>query len=102
MAFQATDEGSIPFARLSEWTFEAWNRRRAGTTSHGFRPTMRITIDRASGGYRVHVWMTGSDELLFWSDIYASKQGAQRAAYHLKAHVGNAPVEDMTGAEISA
>ena len=50
---------------------------------------MRITIDRASGGYRVHVWMLGSDELLFWSDIYASKQGAQRAAYHLKTHVGD-------------
>ena len=51
---------------------------------------MRITIDKASGGYRVHVWMAGSNELLFWSDIYASKQGAQRAAYHLKANVGNA------------
>ena len=51
-------------------------------------PKMRITIDRASGGYRVHVWMVGSEELLFWSDIYASKQGAQRAAYHLKANAG--------------
>ena len=57
---------------------------------------MRITIDKASGGYRVHVWMVGSDELLFWSDIYASKVTAQRAAYHLKAHAGNAPVEDLT------
>ena len=65
-------------------------------------PTMRITIDRASGGYRVHVWMLGSDELLFWSDIYASKQGAQRAAYHLKAHAGNAAVEDLTAAEVTA
>ncbi len=69
-----------------------WNPTRA----------MRITIDRASGGYRVHVWMLGSDELLFWSDIYASKQGAQRAAYHLKAHAGNAAVEDMTAAEVTA
>ena len=25
-----------------------------------------------------------------------SKQGAQRAAYHLKANVGAAPVEDLT------
>jgi uncharacterized protein YegP (UPF0339 family) len=58
---------------------------------------MRITIDRASGGYRVHVWMVGSDELLFWSDIYASVQGAQRAAYHLKANAANAAIEDLTG-----
>jgi uncharacterized protein YegP (UPF0339 family) len=65
-------------------------------------PTMRITIDRASGGYRVHVWMNGSNELVFWSDIYSSKQSAQRAAYHLKANVGTAPVEDLTGAQISA
>ena len=63
---------------------------------------MRITIDRASGGYRVHVWMVGTEELLFWSDIYASKQGAQRAAYHLKTNVGTAAVEDLTGAEVSA
>jgi uncharacterized protein YegP (UPF0339 family) len=60
-------------------------------------PTLRITIDRASGGYRVHVWMLGSDELLFWSDIYASVQGAQRAAYHLKANASNATIEDLTG-----
>lgn len=65
-------------------------------------PKMRITIDRASGGYRVHVWMLGSEELLFWSDIYASKQGAQRAAYHLKTHVGTATVEDLTSSEVSA
>ncbi|MDX6628897.1 MAG: hypothetical protein QOH00_1143 [Gaiellales bacterium] len=65
-------------------------------------PKMRITIDRASGGYRVHVWMLGSEELLFWSDIYASKQGAQRAAYHLKTHVGSAVIEDLTASEVSA
>ena len=61
---------------------------------------MRITIDRASGGYRVHVWAAGSDELLFWSDIYASRQGAQRAAYTLKANAGSATVEDLTGAGV--
>ena len=63
---------------------------------------MRITIDRASGGYRVHVWMVGTEELLFWSDIYATKQGAQRAAYHLKANVGAAVVEDLVSSEVSA
>ena len=46
--------------------------------------------------------MLGSDELLFWSDIYASKQGAQRAAYHLKAHAGTSAVEDMTVAGVTA
>jgi uncharacterized protein YegP (UPF0339 family) len=65
-------------------------------------PTMRITIDRASGGYRVHVWMVGSDELLFWSDIYASRDGAQRAAYHLKANAEKAAIEDMTAGEVPA
>ena len=63
---------------------------------------MRITIDRASGGYRVHVWMVGSEELLFWSDIYASRQGAQRAAYHLKTHAGSAKIEDLVASEVSA
>jgi uncharacterized protein YegP (UPF0339 family) len=63
---------------------------------------MRITIDRASGGFRVHVWTVGSEELLFWSDIYASKQGAQRAAYQLEANVGKAAVEDLTSSEVPA
>jgi uncharacterized protein YegP (UPF0339 family) len=63
---------------------------------------MRITIDRASGGFRVHVWMVGSEELLFWSDIYATKQGAQRAAFHLKSHAGSAEIEDLTSSEVSA
>jgi uncharacterized protein YegP (UPF0339 family) len=62
---------------------------------------MRITIDRASGGFRVHVWMAESDELLFWSDIYASKQGAQRAAYQLKTQVGSAVVEDLTAPDLA-
>jgi uncharacterized protein YegP (UPF0339 family) len=61
---------------------------------------MRITIDRASGGFRVHVWAAGSQELLFWSDIYASRQGAQRAAYALKANAGSATVEDLSGSAV--
>jgi uncharacterized protein YegP (UPF0339 family) len=63
---------------------------------------MRITIDKASGGYRVHVWALPSEELLFWSDIYASKPGAQGAADQLKAHVSTAAVEDRTGTQVSA
>jgi uncharacterized protein YegP (UPF0339 family) len=62
-------------------------------------PALRITIDRASGGFRVHVWMHGADELVFWSDIYASRQGAQRAAFQLKSYAGDAPVDDLTVAE---
>jgi uncharacterized protein YegP (UPF0339 family) len=46
--------------------------------------------------------MGGSEELLFWSDIYASKQGAQRAAYHLKANAGTAAIEDLVTSEVSA
>ena len=45
---------------------------------------------------------SGSEELLFWSDIYASKQGAQRAAYHLKANAGTAAIEDLVTSEVSA
>ena len=74
----------------------------AATPAPAPAPKMRITIDQASGGYRVHVWMVGSEELLFWSDIYASQQGAQRAAYHLKTHVGSATIEDLAGSEVSA
>jgi uncharacterized protein YegP (UPF0339 family) len=98
VAFQAIDEGSIPFARFRKLAFRA-ERVDPGMDS---APTMRITIDKASGGYRVHVWMISGDELVFWSDIYASKQGAQRAAYHLKANVGTAPIEDLTTSEVSA
>jgi hypothetical protein len=57
---------------------------------------MRITIDRASGGYRVHVWALPHEELLFWSEIYASQQGAQRAAFQLKSYAGSAAIEDLT------
>jgi uncharacterized protein YegP (UPF0339 family) len=60
---------------------------------------MHITVDKASGGFRVHVWMRATDELVFWSDIYASKQGAQRAAFQLKSYAGSAEVEDMTVSE---
>jgi uncharacterized protein YegP (UPF0339 family) len=64
--------------------------------------TLRISIDRASGGYRVHVWNAESEEeLLFWSDIYQSKPGAQRAAYRLKAQVSNAAIEDHVDASVS-
>ena len=62
---------------------------------------MRITIDRASGGFRVHVWMLGTDELVFWSDIYASKQGAQRAAFQLKSYAGGAQIEDLAVPRLS-
>jgi hypothetical protein len=71
VAFQAIDEGSIPFARF--------------TAAHR-NPPKRV----------------GTEELRFWSDIYASKQGAQRAAYHLKANVGAAVVEDLVSSEVSA
>jgi hypothetical protein len=62
-------------------------------------PALRITIDRASGGFRVHVWMLATDELVFWSDIYASSQGAQRAAFQLKSYAGSAEIEDLTPSE---
>jgi uncharacterized protein YegP (UPF0339 family) len=63
--------------------------------------TMRITIDRASGGFRVHVWMLASGELLFWSDIYSAKQNAQRAAFQLKTYAGSAVIEDLTVTELT-
>ena len=63
---------------------------------------MRITIDPASGGYRVHVWSLPHDELLFWSEIYASRQGAQRAAFQLKSYAGSAEIQDLTVSERAA
>jgi uncharacterized protein YegP (UPF0339 family) len=68
----------------------------------GHTPTasaMRITVDRASGGFRVHVWMRATEELVFWSEIYASRQGAQRAAFQLKSYAGSAEIEDHSVAE---
>ena len=75
---------------------------RAGTTHYGNRPS-NAHHDRPGFGRLPCARLDArSDELLFWSDIYASKQGAQRAAYHLKAHAGNSAVEDMTAAEVTA
>jgi hypothetical protein len=64
-------------------------------------PTLRITIDKASGGYRVHVWSSRGNELLFWSDIYASQPAAARAAYQLKANASTAVIEDLSGAGVT-
>jgi uncharacterized protein YegP (UPF0339 family) len=36
---------------------------------------------------------------VFWSDIYASKQGAQRAAFQLKSYAGSAEIEDLAVSE---
>jgi uncharacterized protein YegP (UPF0339 family) len=66
---------------------------------HGQAPALRITIDRASGGYRVHVWMAASGELLFWSDIYLSRQAAQRAAFQLRGSACGAEIEDLSASE---
>jgi uncharacterized protein YegP (UPF0339 family) len=56
---------------------------------------MSITIDPASGGYRVHVW-GGNNKLVFWTEVYSQKAGAWNAVRLLQSEAASAPVYDRT------
>jgi uncharacterized protein YegP (UPF0339 family) len=54
---------------------------------------MYFTIDPASGGYRAHLW-GANHKLVWWTEVYVHKAGAQNAIAILKAHAPSAPVYD--------
>lgn len=54
---------------------------------------MYFTIESASGGYRAHIY-GGNHELVFWTEVYVSKQGARNAIDMVKNGAGGAPVYD--------
>jgi uncharacterized protein YegP (UPF0339 family) len=56
---------------------------------------MYFEIVSASGGYRAHI-RGGNHELIFWSEVYTTKAGAQNAINVVKAGAAAAPVYDRT------
>jgi uncharacterized protein YegP (UPF0339 family) len=56
---------------------------------------MYFTIERASGGYRAHIY-GGNHELVFWTEVYPAKATAQNAINMVKAGAASAPVYDRS------
>jgi uncharacterized protein YegP (UPF0339 family) len=54
---------------------------------------MYFTIARASGGYRAHAY-GANHELVWWTEVYVSKAGAQNAIALMQRYAGTAPVYD--------
>jgi uncharacterized protein YegP (UPF0339 family) len=50
-----------------------------------------FSIDPASGGFRAHFW-GDNGELVWWTEVYVRKAGAQHAIDLLKRHAATAPV----------
>jgi len=47
-------------------------------------------IVRASGGYRAQFWSGGN--LVWWTEVYVHKAGAENAIRTIRNHAGTAPV----------
>lgn len=56
---------------------------------------MYFTIDRASGGYRAHAY-SSNGELVWWTEVYVHKAGAQNAIALMQRHAAGALVYDRT------
>lgn len=56
---------------------------------------MYFEIVTASGGYRARI-RGGNHEIMFVSEVYTTKYGAQNAISVVKASAFNAPVYDRT------
>jgi uncharacterized protein YegP (UPF0339 family) len=56
---------------------------------------MYFAIVSASGGYRAHAY-GANNELVWWTEVYTYKSGAQNAIAMLKAGAATAPVYDRT------
>lgn len=54
---------------------------------------MYFTIDPASGGYRAHAY-GNNHRLIFWTEVYTSKEAALQAINIMKAGAYAAPVYD--------
>ncbi len=50
-------------------------------------------IEPASGGFRAHFY-GGNDRLVWWTEVYSTKQAAKQAIQFAKDHAYSAPVYD--------
>jgi uncharacterized protein YegP (UPF0339 family) len=51
-----------------------------------------FSIDQARGGFRAHYWSGG--RLVWWTEVYERKAGAQNAIDSIKRNAASAPVVD--------
>ena len=56
---------------------------------------MYFEIVRASGGFRAHI-KGGNNELVFWTEVYTSKQSAIHACQIVQAGAHAATIYDRT------
>lgn len=56
---------------------------------------MYFTIETASGGYRARAY-GANHELVWWTEVYVNKSGAQYAIGLMKTYAADAPVYDRT------
>jgi uncharacterized protein YegP (UPF0339 family) len=54
-----------------------------------------FTIERASGGFRAHFY-GANDRLVWWTEVYARKEGAQEAIRFDKTYAAGAPTKDRS------
>jgi uncharacterized protein YegP (UPF0339 family) len=52
-----------------------------------------FTIESASGGYRAHFY-GANHELVWWTEVYTRKAGAEHAITLAKANAASAPIYD--------
>jgi uncharacterized protein YegP (UPF0339 family) len=52
-----------------------------------------FTVDPASGGVRAHFW-ADNGKLVWWTEVYERKAGAQHAIDLIKTYAASAPVID--------
>lgn len=55
-----------------------------------------FTIESASGGYRAHFY-GANDRLVWWTEVYTTKQVAKQAIQFAQANAAGAPVYDRSG-----
>jgi uncharacterized protein YegP (UPF0339 family) len=56
---------------------------------------MYFTIESASGGYRAHAY-GANNRLVWWTEVYTQKAGAENAVRILKAEAATAPFYDRS------
>jgi uncharacterized protein YegP (UPF0339 family) len=54
-----------------------------------------FTIEAASGGYRAHFY-GANDVLVWWTEVYVRKEGAQQAIAFAKVNASGAPTKDRS------
>lgn len=54
---------------------------------------MYFTIESASGGYRAHIY-GGNHRLVFWTEVYEDRAGAENAINMVKAGAAGASIYD--------